>query len=246
MTGAAGPDGSGGPHAFVDDLDLPVLEEADRHHLERVLRLRAGDALTVSDGAGGWRPCRFGAEVEPDGEVVRLDAPRPRLTVAFALVKGSRPELVVQKLTELGIDVIRPFAAERSVVRWGGGRAEVHHQRLVRVAREACSQSRRCFLPEVAEPVPFAAVAALPGAVRTDRGAPPPAGTTTVLVGPEGGWSDAERAALPAAVGLGPHVLRAETAAIAAGTLLAALRHGLVDPAQATQSGHPPEADHRM
>jgi 16S rRNA (uracil1498-N3)-methyltransferase len=73
-------------HAFVDDLEAPVLDPADRHHLERVLRLGAGDGLTVSDGAGAWRVCRFGPSIEPDGAVHHLPPPEPPLTVCFAPV----------------------------------------------------------------------------------------------------------------------------------------------------------------
>ena len=71
----AGPTGRGGPHAFVDDLDRPVLTPGDEHHLARVLRLRPGDPLTVSDGRGAWRPARFGAPPEPDGPIVAVPQP---------------------------------------------------------------------------------------------------------------------------------------------------------------------------
>src|SRR5205823_6066014 len=95
-------------HAFVTDLEHPALAPDDRHHLERALRLRPEEVVTVSDGAGGWRPCRFGTELEPLAPTIREVRLDPRLTVAFAPVKGDRPELVVQKLTELGIDRIVP------------------------------------------------------------------------------------------------------------------------------------------
>jgi 16S rRNA (uracil1498-N3)-methyltransferase len=232
-----GPDGSGGPHTFVDDLQDPELSEEDRHHLERVLRLRPGDALTVSDGAGGWRACRFGPTLEVAGEVQRVERATPPLTVAFALVKGGRPELIVQKLTELGIDVLAPFTAERSVVRWDADKAAANQVRLAKVAREAACQSKRCFLPEVRPATGFDKVAALPAAVRTDRGGPPlPPDLATVLVGPEGGWSPTEAAAVPATVGLAPHVLRSETAAITVSALLVGLRCGSVK--SATLGGH--------
>ena len=169
-----GPDGRNGPHVFVADLDRPVAEDHDRRHLERVLRVRPGDPLTVSDGIGGWRPCRFGDDLAVDGSIVRLAAPAPALTIGFALVKGERPELVVQKLTELGVDRIVPFAAERSVVRWSEDRAGAHVERLRRVAREASMQSRRCWLPEVIDPQSFEQVAGAPGVVLADRGGPAP------------------------------------------------------------------------
>jgi 16S rRNA (uracil1498-N3)-methyltransferase len=218
-----------GPHAVVDDLDAPALAPADRHHLERVRRLRAGDPLTVGDGVGGWRTCRFGGELEPTGAVQRATRPDPLLAVGFALVKGERPEWIVQKLTELGVDRIVPFTAERSVVRWDGDRARRHHERLVTIAREAAMQSGRLWLPQLDPPAPFEAVA-VDGAVLADRGGRPPSATDTfVLVGPEGGWSASERANR-AMVGLGGPVLRADTAAVVAGALLVSLRDGVVAP----------------
>jgi 16S rRNA (uracil1498-N3)-methyltransferase len=218
-------------HVFVEDVDHPVVEPDDRHHLERVLRVRAGDEVSVSDGRGGHRMCRFGPTLEPLADPVRVTAPAPRLTVAFALVKGRRPELVVQKLTELGIDAIRPFVAERSVVRWDQARADHHHRRLERVAREAAMQSRRCWLPTVAPLARFDDTAATEGAALAVAGGRPlTLATPTVLVGPEGGWAEVEVDRGLPAVGLGPTVLRAETAAIAAGVLLTALRAGLIQP----------------
>ncbi|HEX2275303.1 MAG TPA: RsmE family RNA methyltransferase [Acidimicrobiales bacterium] len=213
------------------DLDRPSLSADDRHHLERVLRLAPDEEITVSDGEGGWRPCRFGPELSPVGDVVRDPRPSPPVEVAFALVKGERPEWVVQKLTELGADRIVPFAAARSVVRWDAARAARQVERLGRVAREAAGQCRRTWLPLVEEVATFADVAGRPGAVLAERhGDPPwlPAGP--VLVGPEGGWSEEELDGGLPRMALGPHVLRAETAAVAVGALLTALRAGLVAP----------------
>lgn len=220
-------------HAFVADLGAPDLADDDRHHLERVLRLRPGEAVTVSDGTGGWRPCRFGAggRLEPDGDARCDSRPAPTLTVGFAPTKGDRPEWVVQKLTEAGVDRIVVLTTARAVVRWEGERAGRHAARLRKVAREAAMQSRRTWLPVVQDaPVLAPLVAELDGrcALAEAGGGPPSLERPAVLVGPEGGWSDEERALVPAHVALGPHVLRAETAAVAAGLVLAALRSGLV------------------
>jgi 16S rRNA (uracil1498-N3)-methyltransferase len=229
---SAGPSGRGGPHAFVADLEHPELTPEDEHHLGRVLRLRPGDPLTLSDGRGAWRPARFGSPPQIDGEVVEVPAPSPPITIAFALVKGERPEWIVQKLTELGVDVIRPFVAGRSVVRWTEEKMERSTTRWRHVAREASMQSRRCRIPDVQPPCRFTDVAALDGAALAERdGAPLDLAHPTVLVGPEGGWSDEERALALPEVRLGPQVLRAETAAIAAAALLAAQREG--------RAGHP-------
>jgi 16S rRNA (uracil1498-N3)-methyltransferase len=236
----AEPGAGSGPHAFVADLERPELDDGDRHHLARVLRTRAGDPLTVSDGAGRWRPCRFGDTLEATGPVVSVPAPAPAITVAFALVKGERPEWVTQKLTELGVDVVVPFTADRSVVRWEPDRAATALERLRRVAREAAMQCRRCWLPELSAPVDFSAAATLPGAALADRaGSPPTLDHPTVLVGPEGGWSPRERSTDLPMVTLGAHGLRAETAAITAGALLSALRGGIVAPSPPMSGGEP-------
>ena len=195
-----------------------------------MLRLRPGDPLTVSDGAGGRRACRFGPALEPVGEVETVPRPQPQVTVAFAVVKGQRPEWAVQKLTEIGVDRIVPLLSARSVVRWPAGEAGAQVVRLRRVAREASMQSRRVWLPAVDVVTPFAAIAAEPGAaVAHPGGAPPSLDNPLVLIGPEGGWDEAEVAdAGRVLVGLGPSVLRTETAAVVAGTLLCALRAGVV------------------
>ena len=226
------PGGGDGPHVFVDDLERPELRDEDRHHLTRSLRLRPGDPFTASNGEGSWRLCRLGSgsdsEIEPVDKVVYVEAPRPKLTIGFALIKGGRPELVVQKLTELGVDAIVPFTAEHSVVRWDADRGVRHVERLRRVAREAAMQSRQVRIPEIDEVAEFTDLAANPLAVRADMtGNPPSLDHPTVLIGPEGGWSDAERSQL-GAISISSSVLRSETAAITAAALLTALRDGLI------------------
>ncbi len=232
MAERPGTPGGTAPHVIVADVADPVLDPDDRHHLERVLRLRNGDPVSVTDGAGAWRWCRFGAALVPDGEIECVPPPAPPITVAFALVKGQKPELVVQKLTELGVDEIIPFVAERSVVRWDDERARRNTERLRRVAAEAAMQSRRVWLPEVQEVTTFDDLAGGGALLAADRdGAAPTLERPAVMIGPEGGWSDAERARFNGTVGLGPSVLRAETAAFAAAAMLGALRAGLVAPA---------------
>ena len=184
----------------------------------------------MSDGAGGRRRCRFGPALDPVGEVERVPRPAPEVAVAFAIVKGERPEWAVQKLTEIGVDRIVPMLTARSVVRWPLGEGG-QVTRLRRVAREAAVQSRRVWLPVVEGMTPVEAVMGEPGAALAHAGGTPPAlDRPTLLVGPEGGWDDAELAAAPALVGLGPSVLRTETAATVAGALLCALRAGVVLP----------------
>ena len=221
---------AGKAHAFVADLDAPELDERDRHHLERVLRLRPDDELTVSDGRGSWRLCRFASVLEPVGPITADDITEPPITVAFAVLKGDRNEWIVQKLTELGVDRIIPLTTERCVVRWDPAKASRNRDRLDLVAREAAMQSRRTWLPTVEPLAAFGDVVIRPGAALADRsGQPPSLERPVVLVGPEGGWSDEERAASTPRVALGPTVLRSETAAIVAGTALCGLRSALFE-----------------
>lgn len=226
---------------FVDLLEHGEIDDDDRHHLGRVLRVRDGEPMVLCDGRGSWRPARFGPVVEITGEIATVRRPAPSLTLGFALIKGDRPELVVQKLTELGIDRIVGFTSDHGVVRWDAKRADRQLARWRRVAREAAMQCRRTHLPEVADVTTFAAlVAERPGAVMADFDGRPldarwfegvggadgglQSDGPTVLIGPEGGWSEAERGLGLPTVRVGEHVLRAETASIAAATLLAALR----------------------
>lgn len=215
---------------FVADLEVPVLEEGDRHHLERVLRIRRDEEIVASDGIGGHRPCRLGTGggLDPVGPIERTPTPSPALTVCFAVPKGERPELVVQKLTELGVDRIVPFTSARSVVRWDAARAARNVDRLRRVAREAAMQCHRTWLPTVDELRTFEEVAQLPEAALADVGGQAPSlAHPVVLIGPEGGWTAEESGRGLPAVALGEHILRAETAAIAAATALGLLRAGL-------------------
>ncbi len=224
MIGPAAASAAG--HAFVADLEQPVLSDVDRHHLERVLRLRAGELLTVADGAGRWRAVRFGARLEPDGPIVEDPSPGRSVAVAVALLKGDRLESAVAKLVEVGVDAVMLFPAARSVVRWDDGKRERHLERMVRVAREAAMQCRRSRLAALRWLDSTASVAAMPGAVRADRDGEPmtACAPTVVMIGPEGGWSDEERRLTVPVVSLGAHVLRADTAAAVAGWSLTTRR----------------------
>jgi 16S rRNA (uracil1498-N3)-methyltransferase len=230
---------------FVDDPAQPLLSSEDEHHLGRVLRLRAGEEVIVSDGAGHWARTRWsdGPALEAmrggtgpggDGSVQSDEMASPALTVAFAPTKGERPEWVVQKLTELGIDRIVPLISERSVVRWSGAKGTTAVERLRRVAREAAAQCRRVWLPEVTDVVHFAELHQLAGPAEVVlaqlSGDRPDALQRVVAVGPEGGWSEAELGSGLSTVGFGLSVLRAETAAVTAGALMVSLRTGTVAP----------------
>lgn len=230
MTTGAAERRAAAAQVLVDDPAGPALSAADAHHLERVLRLRPGERVVATDGRGSWTLCRFGGgrRLEPEGELRREPAPDPPATVAFAPVKGERSEWVVQKLTELGVDRIVVLSAARSVVRWSGERERAAMERLRRTATEAVAQCRRVWLPEVEGVLPLAALADRGLALAEPGGPPLDGGCTGIAVGPEGGWDEAERASGWPTVGLGPNVLRAETAALAAGVLLRAPRPGTV------------------
>lgn len=227
------------------DIDLPAVDDRDAHHLLRVLRIRPGQTISVADGTGRWRLCQLvsarprqrsdtgpgAATLEAVTDVVDEPRPHPDLTVAFAPTKGERPEWALGKLTELGVDRIIPLVTDRSVVRWDDRRGERRHERWSEIARQAAMQSRRVRLPIIEPPTEVAPVAAAAetGAVLAVPGGDPPIlDRPTVLIGPEGGWSPAEEAAVPATVGLGPQVLRTETAALAVASLYGALRSGLM------------------
>jgi 16S rRNA (uracil1498-N3)-methyltransferase len=208
-------------HVLVADVAAPVLEDHANHHLRRVLRLRDGAAVSVTDGAGGWRLCRLdGDAVMPDGDVHRAAPPTP-VTVAVAAPKGDRLDWLVQKCTEVGVARLVLVEAARSVVRWDGARSAKQLDRARRIAAEATMQSRRVWLPTLDGPLPAATV--LPGAaVAEPGGRAVRRGDRLIAVGPEGGWT-AEEAALAAdRVGLGRHVLRVETAAVVAAALMVA------------------------
>ena len=215
-------------HVFVRSLEIPSLSTDDQHHLLKVLRVKSADQITVSDGVGSWITATISkdGDVRATSELHVVERPKWALSIAFAPVKGEKPELIVQKLTELGIDEIIPLApTARSVVRWDAAKAEKQTVRLQRVANEAAMQSRRVWLP-VVQPVTQLADLVL----RTDVAFAEPGGVEvsavhrTIVVGPEGGFTPDELGDSVGRVSLGESVLRAETAAIVAGALMTRCR----------------------
>ncbi|HUF98091.1 MAG TPA: RsmE family RNA methyltransferase [Ilumatobacter sp.] len=206
-------------HALVTDVEQPLLDDDAAHHVFRVLRVGDGALITVTDGAGSWRLCRAaGGNVRPDGDVGFEARRDPPITVGFAVPKLDRPEWIVQKLTEVGVDRIVVLHAERSVVRWAGDRADKQLAKLRRTAIEAIQQSRQVWLPAIEGPTPAAQF--LPRAVAAEPGGRPLTATDhSFAVGPEGGWSDAELEVALDRVSIGSSVLRVETAAIAVAVL---------------------------
>lgn len=229
------------------------LAGAEARHAVTVRRLAAGEPADIVDGAGrrltGTVRSAAGAELVLDVDAV-VDEPAPpyRLVLVQALAKGDRDELAVEAATELGVDEVVPWQAERSIVRW---RAEKQAKGLAKwesTVRTAAKQSRRARIPEVGTPVDLKGLCALIGhsalalilheeagqplAVAAAELAAATAGqdraesAVVMIVGPEGGMSPREVEAMLAAgaraVRLGPHVLRSSTAGPAAVALLSA------------------------
>lgn len=217
-------------HVFVQSLDAPSLSDDDQHHLLKVLRVKSTDQITLSDGVGKWITATItkDGEVRATSELYSVEPPKWSLCIAFAPVKGEKPELIVQKLTELGIDEIVPLApTSRSVVRWDAAKAEKQTGRLQRVANEASMQSRRVWLPVVHPVTQLADLVSRSEVTFAELGGVEVAAVhRTIVVGPEGGFAPDELDGSVSRVSLGESVLRAETAAIVAGALMTRCRRG--------------------
>ena len=220
-----------------EDVDRAVARPGPDalHHLVDVLRLGPGASVEVFDGRGGvWEATFTGTELRL-GQRREAPPPAAAVWVAFALAKGEKVDWVIQKATELGAARLVPWRAERSVVRLEGARAEERVGRWRRIAAEAARQCGRSEVPGVAlaeglpgaleAPAGFARIAFHAGAGASFAEAVPRAAPGYLaVIGPEGGLTDREvRACVEAGcrlATLGPRVLRAETAAIAAAALL--------------------------
>jgi 16S rRNA (uracil1498-N3)-methyltransferase len=205
------------------------VPRAIEHQVTRVLRLRDGDEIVLLDGQGSEARVRLNAE----GSLTVLDRgaaggePRHQLTICQALLKGDGLERVVQQGTELGVAAFRLFVSERCVVR------QLSPSRLMRlraIARESAEQSERGRVPAVEAAVPFADVLQGEAVLLFERASDsqlrlrtlePP---SSVIIGPEGGFSPAEVEAAGRAgariAGLGPRILRSESVAIAAAAVV--------------------------
>jgi 16S rRNA (uracil1498-N3)-methyltransferase len=220
-----------------------VVDGAEGRHAATVTRIAAGETVVLTDGSGRRgegvvvSAGRDLIEVEV-ADVVVEPPPQPRFVVVQALPKGDRGELAVETLTEVGVDVVVPWAASRSVTRWRDARGDKALAKWRTSSRTAAKQSRRSRFPEVtglattAEVTALLAAAAL-GAVLHESATQPLAGVTVpadgdvvLVVGPEGGVSEEELAAFreagAATYRLGETVLRTSTAGTAALAVLSA------------------------
>jgi 16S rRNA (uracil1498-N3)-methyltransferase len=206
------------------------LDKGRSHHLLRVVGLKPGEPVELFDGVGGAVRAvlvaadRQGATLEVREALGAVPAPVPTWC-CLALTKQAAFDLALRMATECGATVIQPVRADRSVVRRGGG------DRWARIVEAACVQSGRRWLPEVRESLGFSqALEALPAGTCSWIGHPQGepakavAGPAALWVGPEGGWTAAERTQGEEAGGLlvsyGAHVLRADTAVVAGLTAL--------------------------
>jgi 16S rRNA (uracil1498-N3)-methyltransferase len=213
------------------------LGDSEGHHAAVVKRFRAGELVVLTDGRGTSVLCSVvgadgnGLEVRAE-QVTKADAEPPRVVVVQAIPKGDRGELAVEMLTEVGVDVIVPWAASRCVAVWRGERKDKAIARWRSTAREAAKQARRSWFPEVHDLVGTDDVvgllrgASVPVVLHEAASGPladlpvPGRGEIVIVVGPEGGISDEELEAFSAvgaeAVRLGSSVLRSSTAGVAA------------------------------
>jgi 16S rRNA (uracil1498-N3)-methyltransferase len=218
---------------FVDEVRNGRAEISgdDARHLTRVLRVEPGQRFEISDNRSVYL-----AEIETARkeqvifrtlEKMPAPAPAPKIILLAALFKFDRFEWMIEKATELGVSeivAVESARSERGLERAAHKRVE----RWRRIALESSQQSRRAFLPEVGEPVAFRDALEHEAAQRLtldeDADAPrliaPVADSIAIFIGPEGGWTDQERGEFIEAgwtrASLGPLILRAETAAIAA------------------------------
>jgi 16S rRNA (uracil1498-N3)-methyltransferase len=222
------------------EADLVALDDEQSHHARRVLRLREGDEVELFNGAGLVARGRVEAGAAQPGRGARVlvrvlearlvEADRPRVEIAAAIPKGPRAQDMVEQLSQAGADRLIPLLTERSVVDPRPGKVE----RFGRIAIESAKQCGRAHVLIVEPPASLEQVLrrqcdvrllASPGAdaALEVRGVAA-AASVLVLIGPEGGWTDAERdQAMRAGCrgwSLGPHVMRIETAAVVAAALV--------------------------
>lgn len=218
------------------DGDVLTLTGDEGRHAATVRRVQPGERVDVGDGSGNVAECVV-TTTGRDTVTLRVERrraeppPQPRLVVVQALAKGDRAEDAVEAMTEVGVDEFVPWAAARSIVQWSGPRGDRARERWRTIARAAAKQSRRAWLPAVADLASTADVAArlraaslavvLHEAATEPLPDPPESGDIVIVVGPEGGITDDELTAFGTTpYRLGRSVLRTSTAGVAAASVL--------------------------
>ena len=224
------------PQELVADSELWLTGEQAKY-LSRVLRLKTDDTVVLFDGNGGHYPAVIKAFARHKVllEVGQRDASEIESPLAVQLVqgisRGRRMDVVVQKSTELGVRRITPVTTEFSVVKFDADKALRRHEHWIRISQSACEQCGRNTLPEIDPPQTLqdwlegleddSAMRAMLDPMSSEplAGLPAPEAAVILLIGPEGGLSDAEKARCEKhgfrGVSLGPRTLRTETAALA-------------------------------
>jgi 16S rRNA (uracil1498-N3)-methyltransferase len=220
--------------ALVPGVGVPG-SDSQAHYLANVMRRSVGDKVILFNGRDGEWAARIVAlsrkavAFEPES-LRRAQAPEPDCWLCFALLKRNKTDMVVEKATELGVSRIQPVVTARTQA------DHVNLDRLRAIAAEAAEQCERLAVPDIMPPMPLPALLnAWPAGRplfmaderRTAKVARFSSGPASLLVGPEGGFTEAEVAAIRAnpyvtIVSLGARILRAETAAIAGLALLLA------------------------
>jgi 16S rRNA (uracil1498-N3)-methyltransferase len=235
-------------HFYLSEDQEPVdpgaritVTGAEARHAVTVSRVAPGERITIGNGSGFVATGAI-VSAEPTQFVVEVDAvstmppASPAIWLAQALAKGDRDEYAVQQATELGVDGVIPWSAQRSIVKWEGAKVRKGHERWCAIVREATKQSVRPWIPEVADLASTVVLAALAAETRMlvlepDAKVPltaidPDDRDIVLVVGPEGGIAPAELSRLQAAgaelVRLGDTVLRTSTAGPAALAVLSA------------------------
>ncbi len=219
------------------------IEGSDVNHIKNVLRLKSGEVINVRDGVSEDEYRCHIEELSEERVHCRLDFVKKadvelplKVTICQGLPKGDKLESVIRKCTELGAFRFIPVIMERSVVRLSPGKAAGKTERWQKIAEAAAKQSRRAIVPEVLEPVDFTELIKLPekeegtflmpyelssdfSATRKVLSGISPGSDLTILIGPEGGFSENEAALAKEAgfipITLGRRILRTETAAMA-------------------------------
>jgi len=226
--------------------DLPLPRPAAQHAL-RVLRLKPGDPVILFNGDGREYPARLvaadpgAASVHVENVQVPVRESPLRITLVQSLARGEKMDWIIQKATELGAARILPMTSERSEVRLDGARTEKRRNHWRAVAIAACEQCGRNVVPEISAPESLEACLASnprtgaqvrwmlhPGGIARLRNTGSTATDVMLAVGPEGGFSGHDLAALRRAgfdaLALGPRILRTETAGLAAMAALQAIQ----------------------
>jgi 16S rRNA (uracil1498-N3)-methyltransferase len=222
-----------------------TMDSGQARYLTRALRLRPGDSLTLFDGTGGEYPAKIltagksAVEVETGDLAESSTESNLSLRLLQGISKGDRFDTVVQKTTELGVQRISPVQSDYSVVKLDKAKAAKRGEHWQKIAQSACEQCGRNVVPRIDALVLMnewfeqneedntTRLILMPNASTSLSALTRPAGAVTLLIGPEGGFSDVEQEHALAsgfvAVAIGPRVLRTETAAIAAITIVQTL-----------------------